>query len=47
MRKRYTIYWEVDGCTGNTIVRANCIEEVKQYFELKFAKFGYILKGIE
>ena len=47
MYRHYTIYWEVDGCTGNTIVRANCIEEVKQYFELKFAKFGYILRGIE
>ena len=47
MYKRYTIYWEVDGCTGNTGIWANCIEEVKQYFEFNFAKFGYILKGIE
>jgi len=47
MYRRYTIYWEVDGCTGNTGVWANCVEEVKQYFEFNFAKFGYILKGIE
>lgn len=47
MYRRYTIYWEVDGCTGNTGIWANCIEEVKQYFEYNFGKFGYILRGIE
>ena len=47
MYRRYTIYWEVDGCTGNTGIWANCIEEVRQYFDYNFARFGYKLRGIE
>ena len=47
MYRRYTIYWEVAGCSGSTGIWANCIEEVRQYFEYNFGKFGYKLRGIK
>lgn len=47
MLKLYTIYWIVDNSTGSTVVNATCREEVVQYFEFYFAKFGYRLRSIE
>lgn len=43
MLKLYTIYWSVDDSTGSTVIKANCREEVVQYFKFNFAKFGYRL----
>ena len=46
-RRIYTIYWEVDGASGNTQVLANCRNEVESYFSFNFARFGYTLRSIE
>lgn len=45
--KLFTIYWIVDNSTGSTVIKANCREEVVQYFKFNFGRFGYKLRSIE
>jgi len=42
----YTIYWIVDGCTGNTQLRCNNIQEAYDYWNLMFKPYGYKLREI-
>lgn len=47
MTNYFTIYWSDGlGYTGSTQVIANCVKDVKQYFEANFARAGYILHSI-
>lgn len=47
MYREYTIYWIVDNSTGNTQIFANSKEDVLQYFNFNFKRFGYALIRIE
>jgi len=44
-RADWTIFWEVDGCSGNTRLFATR-HEVMEYWRVKFEPFGYKLISI-
>lgn len=45
--KEYTIYWEVDGYSGNTQVLTSDAKYPKEKFDIEFAPHGYKLRSIE
>lgn len=41
--KRYFCFWEVDGASGCSETTAASEAEAKEWFRLRFARFGYKL----
>lgn len=47
MNRAFWMHWEVDGASGSTLVSAPNAAEVRRYFDMNFAPFGYVLVSIE
>lgn len=46
MLKLYSLNWEVDGCSGTTLVRATGVDMVRAHFNRSFKPHGYTLVAI-